>query len=313
MFRPRYKRLWAFFVRPVGHGGADMMLRIGRITLGLLLWSAFPVGCIAVQPIHAQEGGGDSELPSAIKALRAEIVALQGELANYTAAIQGGEKARRGKGFEAYRRQFEALGGKISSCRERLQHFHEQVTRLYRTMPTSPLYLATRQAYTDAKNDFDALAASYAGAPRPETMQVAEVRVMDGRLTKHLARTAPEPAPVKPEQSVGRAMLEADDIRYIGKFDSVEVYLVTIKDNAHYVLTGLRERVVGADGAVTEVIRQAILYSESFPAKQAAGRQTEQHFESVLQQKFSLLAEDADVSEQILDELLKARSYARAE
>lgn len=290
-----------------------MMLRIGRITLGLLLWPAFPVGCVAVQPIHAQESGGDSELPSAIRALRGEVVALQGELANYAAAIQGGEKARRGKGFEAYRKQFEALGGKIASCRERLQYFHEQVTRLYRTMPTSPLYLAARQAYTEAKTDFDALAVGFGNAPRPETMQIAEVRVMDGRLTRHLARTAPEPAPVKPEQSVGRAMLEADDIRYIGKFDSVEVYLVTIKDNAYYVLTGFRERVVGPDGTVTEVVRQAILYSEPFPAKQAAGRQTEQHFENVLQQKFSLLAEDAGVSDLILDELLKARSYARAE
>ncbi|MCS7080937.1 MAG: hypothetical protein NZ585_12930 [Chloracidobacterium sp.] len=290
------------------------MLRSGHIILGFALGLTIPIGFCAEQPIYAQGGGvTDAELPSAIKALHGEIAALHGELTSYTAAVQGGEKSRRGKGFEAYRKQFETLGGKISSCRERLQYFHEQVARLYRTMPTSPLYLAVRQAYADAKNDFDALAAGFTNAPRPETLQVVEVRVMDGRLTKHLAQTAPEPAPVKPEQSVGRALLEADDIRYIGKFDSVEVYLVTIKETAHYVLTGLRERVTGPDGVVTEVVRQAILYSEPFPAKEATGRQTEQHFESVLQQKFSLLAAEADIADMIMDELLKARSYARTE
>ncbi len=271
------------------------------------------VGYFPKNAFAQQDGVADNEITAAIKALRGEIVALHGELASYAAGVQAGDRGRRGKGFEAYRKQFDTLGGKIASCRERLQSFHEQVTRLYRTMPTSSLYLAARQAYADAKNDFDALASGFTSAPRPETMQVAEVRVMDGRLTKHLSRSAPEPAPVKSEQSVGRAFLEADDIRYIGKFDSVEVYLVMIKDDAYYILTGIRERVINPDGAITEIARQTILYSDPFPAKQAAGRQTDQHFESVLQQKFTLLGEDANTSDLVLDELLKARSYARAE
>ncbi|MFQ3640757.1 MAG: hypothetical protein SNJ62_12220 [Chloracidobacterium sp.] len=284
------------------------------VTVGSCLLLVSPTNLCVVQPAWAQQSGiADNELPAAIKALRSEIVALQGELSSYTAGVQGGDKARRGKGFETYQKQFSALGGKISSCRERLQYFHEQVTRLYRTMPNSSLYTAARQAYADAKNDFDALASNYTSAPRPETMQVAEIRVMDGRLTRHLTRTAPEPAATKPEQSVGQAILKADDIRYIGKFDSVEVYLVTIKDTAHYVLTGMRERVINQDGAVTEIVRQTILYSEPFPSKQTIGRQTDQHFESVLQQKFSLLSDDQNVADLILEELLKARSYARAE
>jgi hypothetical protein len=284
------------------------------LTAVLFLFLCLAVNLVKVEPALAQDGGiSDSDLPAAIKVLRGEIVALQGELASYVAGLQGGEKARRGKGFEAYRKQFETLGGKISSCRERLQYFHEQVSRLYRTMPTSSLYLAARQAYADAKQDFDTLASNFSSSPRPETLQIAEVRVTDGRLAKHLARTAPEPAPVKPEQSIGRAFLEADDIRYIGKFDSVEVYLITIRDTAYYVLTGLRERVVEADGRVTEVVRQTILYSDAFPSKQTAGRQTDQHFEAVLQQKFTLLAEDENTTNLVLDELLKARSYARVE
>ncbi|QUV80028.1 hypothetical protein [Chloracidobacterium thermophilum] len=284
------------------------------LTAVLFLFLCLAVNLVKVEPALAQDGGiSDSDLPAAIKVLRGEIVALQGELASYVAGLQGGEKARRGKGFEAYRRQFETLGGKISSCRERLQYFHEQVSRLYRTMPTSSLYLAARQAYADAKQDFDTLASNFSSSPRPETLQIAEVRVMDGRLAKHLAQTVPEPAPVKPEQSIGRAFLEADDIRYIGKFDSVEVYLITIRDTAYYVLTGLRERAVEADGRVTEVVRQTILYSDAFPSKQTAGRQTDQHFEAVLQQKFTLLAEDENTTNLVLDELLKARSYARVE
>ncbi|OYT71241.1 MAG: hypothetical protein CFK52_08420 [Chloracidobacterium sp. CP2_5A] len=269
---------------------------------------------IPAQNAFAQQGGlADSEMPAAIKALRGEIVALQGELSSYAAGVQSGDKGRRGKSFEAYRKEFEALSGKISSCRERLQHFHDQVTRLYRTMPTSSLYLAARQAYADAKNDFDALASGLALAPRPESLQVAEVRVVDGRLAKHLSRSTPEPAPIKSESSVGRAFIEANDIRYIGKFDSVEVYLITIKDLSYYVLTGIRERIFDSDGKVTEIMRQAILYSEPFPSKQAIGRQTDQHFESVLQQKFTLLGDDPSVSDLVLEELLKARSYARAE
>ncbi len=278
------------------------------------LFLFFAVNLVTVEPAWAQaESGSDSELPAAIKALRGEIAVLQGELASYVAGVQGGEKARRGKGFDAYRKQFEALSGRIASCRERLQYFHEQVSRLYRTMPTSSLYLAARQAYADAKQEFDTLATNFSSSPRPEILQVTEVRVVDGRLTKHLAQTAPESAPVKPEQSIGRRFLEADDIRYIGKFDSVEVYLIILKDIAHYVLTGLRERTVEPDGRVTEVVRQTILYSEPFLSKQAAGRQTDQHFESVLQQKFILLAEDDNTANLVLDELLKARSYARVE
>ncbi len=284
------------------------------LTAVSFLFLFFAVNLVTVEPAWAQDGGVfDSDLPAAIKALRGEIAVLQGELASYVAGLQGGEKARRGKGFDAYRKQFETLSGRISSCRERLQSFHEQVSRLYRTMPTSSLYLAARQAYADAKQDFDTLTSNFSSSPRPEMLQVAEVRVTDGRLTRHLARTAPEPASVKPEQSIGRAFLEADDIRYIGKFDSVEVYLITLKDTAHYVLTGLRERAVEADGRVTEIVRQTILYSDPFPSKQAAGRQTDQHFESVLQQKFTLLAEDESTANLVMDELLKARSYARVE
>lgn len=284
------------------------------LTIGFFLLFPFALSLVAYEQAVAQETGqSDSDLPAAIKALRGEITALQAELSSYAAGLEGGDKARRGKGFEAYRKQFEMLSGKISACRERLQYFHEQVSRLYRTMPTSSLYLAARQAYADAKQDFDTLASNFSSSPRPETLQVAEVRVMDGRLIKHLARTAPEPAPVKPERSVGQMILEADDLRYIGKFDAVEVYLVTIKDEAYYLLTGLRERTVADDGQVTEVVRQTILYSDPFPCSQAAGRQTDQHFESLLQQKFTLLADDENTIERVMDELLKARSYARAE
>ncbi len=285
-----------------------------HIPIALFLWLLPFAGYWVTQPADAQEGSvTDGELPAAIKSLHGEIAALRGQVANYTAAISEVGKARRSRSFGAYQKEFEALGNKIMDCRQRLQFFYEQVTRLYRTMPTSALYLAARQAYTDAKNDFDALASSFSTAPRPEMMQVAEVRVMDGRLAKHLAQTAPEPTPVKSDQSVGRTLLEADDIRYIGRFDAIEVYLVTLKDQACYLLTGLRERVIGADGVVTEMVRQTILYSDLFPAKQAVGRQTEQHFESVLQQKFSLLAEDGNVSELLFNELTKARSYARVE
>jgi hypothetical protein len=291
-----------------------MMLRTRWHLVTLLLFVFFLTNLLAIKPALAQgEVSPDSNLVAGISALRSEISALQGELSSYVTGVQSAQKARRGKGFEAYRKQFEALGGKISSCRERLQYFHEQVSRLYRTMPTSPLYLAARQAYTDVKQEFDSLVTSFSNSPRPEILQIAEVRVMDGRLTKHLAQTAPQPAPVNPEQNIGRVFLEADDIRYIGKFDSVEVYLIIIKDVAHYVLTGLRERAVESDGQVTEVVRQTILYSEPFPSKQVDGHQTDQHFEKLLQQKFILLAEDENTTNLVMDELLKARSYARAE
>ncbi|QUV95015.1 hypothetical protein [Chloracidobacterium aggregatum] len=170
------------------------------------LFLFFTVNLVTVEPAWAQaEGASDSELPAAIKALRGEIAALQGELASYVAGLQGGDKARRGKGFEAYRRQFETLGGRISSCRERLQYFsragvaalpHHAHLFASTSPPGRPMPIA--------KQDFDALASNFSSSPRPETLQIAEVRVTDGRLTRHLARTAPEPAPVKPEQSIGR-------------------------------------------------------------------------------------------------------------
>jgi hypothetical protein len=166
------------------------------LTAVLFLFLCLAVNLVTVEPAWAQaEGASDSELPAAIKALRGEIAALQGELASYVAGLQGGEKARRGKGFEAYRKQFETLGGKISSCRERLQYFHEQVSRLYRTMPTSSLYLAARQAYADAKQDFDTLASNFSSSPRPETLQIAEVRVTDGRLARAPCADGPGASP----------------------------------------------------------------------------------------------------------------------
>ncbi|MGQ9897928.1 MAG: hypothetical protein ACUVR8_10300 [Acidobacteriota bacterium] len=281
-----------------------------RLTFLPFLLLSLAINLGTIESAFAQsQGMTDSDLPAAIRTLRDEIVTLQSELSNYVAGLQSAEKVRRGKSFEAYQKQFQTLGSRISDCRERLQYFHEQVSRLYRTMPTSSLYLAARQAYADAKQDFDALVSNFSSSPRPETLQVTEVRVTDGRLVKHLAQTDP----VKSEQSIGQAILEADDIRYVGKFDSVEVYLVITKDTAHYLLTGLREQTIEADGRISEIVHSAILCSDPFPSRQAVERQTTQHFDSILQQKFILLAEEQAVTDQIRDELRKARSYARVE
>lgn len=267
--------------------------------------------------VFAQSGGiADGELAGAIRAYRSELTELQNQVAAYNQS-----KGRKRGGFDEVRKGFDGLNAKVSQCRQRVQFFYEQVVRLYRTSPNSQNYLQARQAYTDLKAMFDGISTNFSSVPRPESMQVVEISLTDGRLNKHMAAVNSDDAPAKPaggptpsaSASIIDRLMEADEVRYIGKFDQAEVYLFIIKDKAHYAITGLREQANDANGKPIERVSSAVICTDAFTWQQTSGFTPQQHFDNLLKLKMTTLPNDRRTSELVQTELVKARSYARSQ
>lgn len=284
---------------------------------GASLWAGAPY--LAPEMTVFAQGGGiaDGELAGAIRAYRGELADLQNQVAAYNQS-----KGRKRGGFDDVRKGFDGLNAKVNQCRQRVQFFYEQVVRLYRTSPNSSNYLQARQAYTELKEMFDGISTNFSSVPRPESMQVIEVSLTDGRLNKHMASVSSDDAPAKPAggpapSAAGTAiidrLLEADEVRYIGKFDQAEVYLFIIKDKAHYAITGLREQANDANGKPIERVSSAVVCTDAFNWQQTSGFTPQQHFDNLLKLKMTTLPNDRRTSDLVQTELVKARSYARSQ
>jgi hypothetical protein len=273
--------------------------------------------CLAPEmTVFAQsEGISDGELAGVIRSYRSELAELQNQVAAYNQS-----KGRKRGGFDDVRKGFDGLNAKVNQCRQRVQFFYEQVVRLYRTSPNSQNYLQARQAYTDLKEMFDGISTNFSSVPRPESMQVVEVNLTDGRLNKHMAAVNSDDAPAaKPAggpttgTSLVDRLFDADEVRYIGKFDQAEVYLFIIKDKAHYAITGMREQANDANGKPVERVSSAVVCTDAFNWQQTSGFTPQQHFDNLLKLKMTTLPNDRRTSELVQTELVKARSYARSQ
>lgn len=286
------------------------LLALALLGVGLCVGAPF---LAPEMTVYAQGGIADGELAGAIRSYRVELAELQNQVAAYNQS-----KGRKRGGFDDVRKGFDGLNNKVNQCRQKVQFFYEQVVRLYRTSPNSTNYLQARQAYTELKDMFDGISTNFSSVPRPESMQVVEVNLTDGRLNKHMAAVSGDDPPAKPAggptgPSIVDRLVEADEVRYIGKFDQAEVYLFIIKDKAHYAITGLREQANDANGKPIERVSSAVVCTDAFNWQQTSGFTPQQHFDNLLKLKMTTLPNDRRTSDLVQTELVKARSYARSQ
>ncbi len=295
----------------------------GRFRAAALCGACLCAGAMPLIPetaVFAQSGGiADGELAGAIRAYKSELAALQSQVAAYTSGARGGGRKR--GGFDDVRKGFDGINAKVNQCRERVQFFYEQVVRIYRTSPNSTNYTQARQAYTELKDMFDGISTNFTSVPRPESMQVVEVSLTDGRLNRHVAsissddddvKPAGGPAPAKSAPLIDK-LLEADEVRYIGKFDQAEIYLFICKEQAYYVITGLRELATDAKGQSLERVKGALVCTDVFKWQPTQGFSPQQHFDNLLKLKMTTLPNDRKSADLVQTELVKARSYARSQ
>lgn len=253
---------------------------------------------------------GDSEIVTALKALRSEMLDLLSQVAGKGAAAS--RPNRRTMDYEAYRRTFEAYSAKIDDCYRRMAAYYAQIDRVYRTNPNSPLYKPMTQAYLDAKAVFDNLKATFNSIEPPDTLRTEAVVVADRRLNERIATSARSstlpPAPAEAATDI----IESDDSRFIGNFDSVEMFLLVKGEMACYVMFGWKETTTDDKGTPTEQYHLSVVRSEMFPFTPAIrALSPTQHLENALKLKIAAVDAQGEMLSNLSEFFARAKSYSR--
>lgn len=258
--------------------------------------------------VVGQDGKGfsESDLLAAIRAFKSEVTDMRGQLAGQNAAIKRPD--RKQMGYTEYRTNYDQWTAKIDQSYAKLRGFYEGVDRVYRTNPNSTLYVEIRQAYLDAKAAFDGLKETFGSYNKPDAMRTQAIVIADGRLTRHISTTV---ASTKTEARPLVDLSQADEVRYIGKFDAVELYLFVKGESACYVLYGLRERGVNEKGESVDTIDSRVVFSDTFPVASVASLAPQQHLDQVLKVKLTPVAAQVETWRFITEALAKAKSYAK--
>ncbi len=253
---------------------------------------------------------GDSEIIGTLKALRSEMLDLLSQVAGKGAAA--GRPSRRTMDYEAYRRTFEAYSTKIDDCYRRLSACYAQIDRVYRTNPNSPLYKPMTQAYLDAKAVFDNLKSTFNAIEPPDTLRTEAVAVADRRLNERIATSARTSSlPPAPAEAV-KDIIESDDSRFIGNFDSVEMFLLVKGDMACYVMFGWKEVTTDDDGKSSEQFHLSVVRSEMFPFTPAVrALSPAQHLENALKLKIAAVDAQGEVLSDLSEFFARTKSYTR--
>ena len=259
--------------------------------------------------VRGQDGKAfsESDLLAAIRAFQNEVTSMRGQLAGQNAAIKRPD--RKQMAYAEYRTNYDQWTAKIDQSYAKLRSFYEGVDRVYRTNPNSSLYVEIRQAYLDAKTAFDGLKETFGAYNKPDAMRTQAIVIADGRLTRHISTTI---AGAKTENKPLVDLSQADEVRYIGKFDAVELYLCVKGDSACYVLYGLRERNLNEKGESVDTIDSRVVFSDTFPLASVATLAPQQHLDQVLKVKLTPVAAQVETWRFITEALAKAKSYAKA-
>lgn len=248
----------------------------------------------------------ESDLLAAIRAFKNEVTDMKGQLAGQNAAIKRPD--RKQMAYAEYRTNYDSWNLKIEQSYAKLRGFYEGVDRVYRTNPNSTLYGEIRQAYLDAKTAFDNLKETFGAYNKPDNMRTQAIVITDGRLSRHISTTV---AGAKAESKPLVDLSLADEVRYIGKFDAVELYLFVKGESACYVLYGLRERSMNEKGESVDTIDSRVVFSDSFPVGGVANLSPQQHLDQVLKIKLTPVQAQVETWRFITESLAKAKSYAK--
>ncbi len=252
----------------------------------------------------------DSEIVATLRALRSEMFDLLSQVAGKGAAMT--RPSRRTMDYESYRQTFESYSAKIDDCYRRLSACYSQIDRVYRTGSNTPLYKQMLQTYLDAKGVFDNLKSTFNTLEPPEKVVTEAVISNDQRLNERIATSVRTAAvPTAPPQAA-KEIVEADDSRFIGTFDAVEMFLLVRGDSACYVLFGWKDVVEDENGKSLEEYHLAVARSESFPLTPEVRALTpEQHLENALKLKIAMVEAQGETMTDLKQFFARTKSYAR--
>ncbi|MCS7081130.1 MAG: hypothetical protein NZ585_13915 [Chloracidobacterium sp.] len=265
--------------------------------------AGFPPAVQAQAPVVMAE----ADLLAALRSFRAEAEDLQKQLA---ASPLGQQVSRRVVRYEEYSALHTSWSNRLQERYGVLNGYYEQVNRIYRANPNSKLYLDIRKAYVDAKAAFDALSAAFAQCAKPEDTRTPTVVVSDGRLSTHLTKAI---TTVKTETTPTVDIGRADELRYIGKFDAVELYLLVHATTACYVMYGLHERKTDDAGQVVDEIDSRVIFSRPFHVSVVQNFTPQDHLDHVLKLDLTPVQAQVDTWRFITESLARAKSYARGD
>jgi hypothetical protein len=249
----------------------------------------------------------EAELLGALRAFKTEIEQMQQQLATSPLLQPVGRRTLR---YDEYSALYANWSSRVQERYGLLNKYYEEVNRIYRANPNSRLYLDIRKAYLDAKTTFDALNASLAQCAKPEDTRTPTIVVTDGRLNTHLTKTV---ATVKTETAPTVDIGQADELRYIGKFDAVELYLLVHHGMACYVMYGLHERKVDASGQVIDEIDPRVVFSRTFDVSKVQNFTPQEHLDYVLTLDLTPVQAQIETWRFITESLARAKSYARGD
>ncbi len=261
------------------------------------------------QTIYGQSSAvlSEAELLGTLRTFKSEIEEMQKQLATSPLSQPVGRRTLR---YDEYSALYANWSSRVQERYGILSGYYEQVNRVYRANPNSRLYLDIRKAYLDAKASFDALSAFLAQCAKPEDTRTPTIVVTDGRLNTHLTKTV---ATVKTETTPTVDIGQADELRYIGKFDAVELYLLVHHGTACYVMYGLHERKVDAAGQVVDEIDPRMVFSRTFDVSKVQSFTPQEHLDYVLTLDLTPVQAQIETWRFITESLARAKSYARGD
>lgn len=252
----------------------------------------------------------DSEIVTTLRALRSEMLDLLSQVAGKGAALS--RPSRRTMDFELYRSTFESYSAKIEDCYRRLAGCYEQINRIYRTNPNTPLYKQMVQTYLDAKSVFDNLKSTFSALEPPEQTITEAVVSNDRRLNERVAASVRTAAVPPAPAETAKEIIESDDSRFIGTFDAVEMFLLVRGDSACYVLFGWKEVVDDEDGKSTEEYHLSVVRSEMFPfTPQVRAMKPDEHLENALKLKIAMVEAQGEAMTDLKQFFARTKSYSR--
>lgn len=276
--------------------------------LALCLLTASLSAASQPQSVSAQStvAVSETQLLENLRSIRDQLGKLKLEIEQKTGNT--GRPDQKSMDFAGYRAAFSGYQAKIEDLYRQLSAGYEQISRVYRTNPKSPTYKSMVAFYLEAKLEYDTVSSLFGTISPPEKMLNVAVVSTDKRLNQRVSTTVrsnQSPAAENP-----REILAADESRFIGTFDAVEMFLLIKGDKACYVFFGWRDEEESGKKSQSyhlSVLRSDFIPKEKIPPGQNAGW----HLEQALTLNFFTLDTKGDVLADINQFLTRIKSYSR--
>lgn len=250
----------------------------------------------------------ETQILENLRSIRDQLSKLKLEIEQKTPNT--GRPDQKSMDFGGYQAAFSGYQMKIEELYRQLSSAYEQIGRVYRTNPKSPTYKSMVSVYLEAKLQYDGVSALFGTISPPEKMRTIAVVSTDKRLNQRISSAVKSNQPASSEDP--KEIIAADEARFIGTFDAVEMFLLTKGDKAFYIFFGWREDSDTEAGKKNQTYHLSVLRSEFIPKENATGGQSAaQHLEKALKLNFFTLDTKGDVLAEINQFLTRIKSYSQ--